>query len=106
MKKVYAVLCVIGVALPYWPLMSWMTGDNLSVGAFFAEAFSTWIGMFAWMDALVAGVVLFVFVFNEGRRLHMKLLWLPVLGTCAVGVSLGFPLFLLLREVHLTKKGL
>ncbi len=27
--------------------------------------------------------------------------WLPVVGTCTVGVSLGLSLFLLLREIRL-----
>ena len=35
---------------------------------------------------------------SEGKRLGMRLLWLPILGLCAVGVSFGFPLFLYLRE--------
>jgi hypothetical protein len=30
----------------------------------------------------------------------MKRIWLPVLGTLTVGVSLGLPLFLLMREMH------
>jgi len=33
--------------------------------------------------------------------LRMRLLWLPMLGTMFVGVSLGLPLFLYLRQVEL-----
>jgi hypothetical protein len=34
----------------------------------------------------------------EGRRIALSLLWLPVIATLLVGVSLGLPLFLFLRQ--------
>jgi hypothetical protein len=30
----------------------------------------------------------------------MRRLWLPLAGTCLVGVSFGLPLFLYLRQIH------
>jgi hypothetical protein len=33
----------------------------------------------------------------------MEKVWLPVLGTPAVGVSLGLPLFLLMKELHVER---
>jgi hypothetical protein len=50
------------------------------------------------MDVIVSSVVLWLFVFSEGRRLRMKNLWLYVLCNLAVGVSSALPLFLLFRE--------
>jgi hypothetical protein len=47
--------------------------------------------------------VLWVFVFAEGGRLGMRHLWLPVVGSLLFGVSLGLPLFLYMRQVHLDK---
>lgn len=34
----------------------------------------------------------------------MQRLWMPVAGTLVVGVSLGLPLFLLLREIHIEEQ--
>jgi len=34
----------------------------------------------------------------EGKGLDMPLLWLPIAGLLAVGVSFGLPLFLYLQE--------
>ena len=48
-------------------------------------------------------VVLIGFIFYEGSRLNMKWFWMPIVGTGVVGVSLGLPLFLLLREIQLSK---
>ena len=50
------------------------------------------------MDVIVSAVVLFVFIGVEARRLAIQKLWVPVIATCAVGVSLGFPLFLYMRQ--------
>jgi len=44
--------------------------------------------------------VLWTLVFSEGRRLGMKNLWAPVAANLAVGVSLGLPLFLYMREAR------
>jgi len=44
------------------------------------------------------------FIWSEGRRINLKRLWLPVLATLTVGVSLGLPLFLLLTEIQFENK--
>jgi hypothetical protein len=74
---------------------------GLDLRLFFAELFSTRIGGFFGMDVIVSALVLFVFVGVEGRRLTIQRLWLPVIAACTVGVSLGFPLFLYLRQLRL-----
>ena len=63
----------------------------------FARARPAFFGL----DVLVSALVLFVFVAAEGRRLAMTLLWLPIVATLLVGVSLGLPLFLYLRQRRL-----
>jgi len=41
----------------------------------------------------------------EGRRLAMSRLWGPIAANLLVGVSLGLPLFLYMREIHLEEAG-
>lgn len=77
---------------------------GLDLRLFFSELFSTRIGGFFGMDVIVSAAVLFLFIGVEGRRLAIKNLWVPVVATCAVGVSLGFPLFLYLRQVKLDEQ--
>ena len=52
----------------------------------------------------LAAIVLLGFIIIESKRLHIKHWWVAVVGTCTVGVSLGLPLFLLLREIHLEQQ--
>ena len=97
-KRLYLILCVIGALLPYSEFVPWLLMHGLDLTLFFRELFSTRIGAFFGMDVFVSAAALFLFVSVEGRSLEMRRLWLPVVTTLAVGVSLGLPLFLYLRE--------
>lgn len=103
MKYFYVVCCVLGVILPYWQFLPWLLDNGLAPVELLAEATSTRIGAFAWLDVLVSAVVLLTFVDVEAKRLNMTNRWAPWVGTLTVGVSLGLPLFLLLREIHLER---
>ena len=94
----YLGLCIIGAILPYSQLIPWIATHGLDFTLFFQELFSTRISGFFAMDVIVSAVVLVIFILSEGRRLDLSLLWLPILATLLVGVSLGFPLFLYLRQ--------
>ena len=106
MKTFYALCCIPGFLLPYGAFIPWLLEHGLDVPLLVQEAASTRIGAFAWLDVLVAALVLLGFIVAEGRRLGMQRLWLPVAGTCLVGVSFGLPLFLWLRERHLEQAAL
>jgi FtsH-binding integral membrane protein len=55
------------------------------------------------LDVIVSAVVLICFIQTEGKRLGIRLLWLPTLAVLLVGVSLGLPLFLYLRQLQLDR---
>lgn len=100
-RHIYLSLCLAGVALPCSQLVPWLMIHGLDLRLFFSELFSTHIGGFFGMDVIVSALVLFVFIGFEGRRLSVPRLWMPVAATCLVGVSLGFPLFLYMRQLKL-----
>lgn len=103
LKTAYALLCVLGTALPYSQLIPFLREHGLDVRLFVEHLFATRIGGFFGLDVIVSAIVLWVFVLAEGRRLGMRHLWAPVAATLAVGVSLGLPLFLYLREARLER---
>ena len=47
--------------------------------------------------------VLWTFIALEGRRLGVRHLWAPAVASLVVGVSLGLPLFLYLRQAQLER---
>jgi hypothetical protein len=100
-KRVYLALCVVGFLLPYWQFVPWLAEHGLNLPLFVHDLFANRISGFFALDVLVSAAVLWIFVVVEGSRLGMGRLWLPIVATCVVGVSLGLPLFLYLRQVHL-----
>lgn len=99
----YLGLCIVGAVLPYSQLLSWIATHGLDLPRFFDELFSTRISGFFALDVIVSATVLVVFILSEGRRLDLSHLWLPVLSTVLVGVSLGLPLFLYMRQQKLDR---
>jgi len=97
-KTVYLLLCVTGTVLPGSQLVPFLREHGLDVRLFFEQLFSTRIGAFFGWDVIVSSVVLWVFVLVEGGRAGVRNLWVPIAANLAVGVSLGLPLFLYLRE--------
>jgi hypothetical protein len=63
------------------------------------------VAAFFVMDVVVSALVLWAFIFAEGRRLGMRNLWVYVVCTLTVGVSLALPLFLYFREGALEGSG-
>jgi Terpene cyclase DEP1 len=97
-KTIYLLLCFLGVLLPYWQFVPWVVEHGLNLPLFVRELFVNQISAFFGVDVLVSAMVLIVFMRVESARLNIRRRWLPVLAVLTVGVSLGLPMFLYLRE--------
>jgi hypothetical protein len=95
-KAMYLILCVLGVVLPYWQFVPWVIANGLNMRFFVEQLFANRIGAFFGMDVLVSAIALLVFARSE--HLEGFLRWLPLIAVLTVGVSLGLPLLLYLRE--------
>jgi ABC-type Fe3+ transport system permease subunit len=102
-RHFYLVCCVLGLVVPYSQFAPWLLEHGLNLGLFFRELFANRISAFFATDVIVSAIVLIWFIQSEGKRLRVRLLWLPMVGTLVVGVSLGLPLFLLLRQATLER---
>lgn len=101
MKRLYLLATILGAALPLSQLIPFLQEHGLDLKLLFTLLFSNHVSAFFGLDVVVSSLVLWIFVFSEGRRLGMKHLWLYVVGNLLVGVSLALPLFLLFREYAL-----
>ena len=95
LKNVYLVLSVLGFALPMSQFLPWVAENGLDGQLFISQLFANRISAFFGMDVVVSAVVLAVFARAEVRRR-----WIPVVAMLTVGVSLGLPLALYLRELE------
>lgn len=102
-KNLYLLLCVAGTALPYSQFVPFLQEHGLDFRLFFEQLFSNRIGGFFGWDVVVSSAVLWALVAIEGRRAGVKHLWAPIAANLAVGVSLGLPLFLYMREGRLER---
>ena len=100
-KRVYLSLSVLGAVLPLYQFLPFLRDHGLNIRLFVDQLFATPVSGFFGMDVIVSSVVLWVFVFVEGRRAGVKQLWAPIVANLAVGVSVGLPLFLYMREARL-----
>ena len=103
-KTLYLALCLAGVLVPYWQFLPWLLQHGLNLRLFAGELFANRIGAFFGMDVIVSAVALLAFTRIESARLGIRRRWLVLLAVLTVGVSLGLPLFLYLREPHLEGK--
>jgi hypothetical protein len=97
-KTLYLVLCFVGAVLPYSLFLPFLFENGLDLRLIVEQMFANRIsGSFA-LDVIVSSVVFWVFVLVEGRRARVANLWAPIAANVVVGLSLGLPLFLYLRE--------
>lgn len=97
-QAVYGALCVVGAALPLSRFVPWLAEHGLDFRLFFDELFANRISSFFGWDVLVSTTVVLAFLALDGGGLPRAQRVLVAAATCCVGVSLGLPLYLLLRE--------
>lgn len=104
LRYLYLAFAVLGLVVPYSQLVPWiMEHHAMNMPLFVRDLFANRISAFFALDVIVSAVVLISFIQTEGKRLGMRLLWLPTIGTLLIGVSLGFPLFLYQRQLKLDR---
>ncbi|HET9986694.1 MAG TPA: DUF2834 domain-containing protein [Longimicrobiales bacterium] len=102
-KTLYRALCILGTVLPYSQLVPFVRENGLRLAPLVEQLFSTRAGAFFGLDVIVSSLVLWTFVLVDGRRAGVRHLWAPIVANLVVGVSLGLPLFLYLREARLER---
>jgi hypothetical protein len=98
MQWLYLVAATLGTVLPLSQLIPFLMAEGFDIPLLFRQLFQSYASGFFALDVIVSSVVLWLFVYVEGRRLRMRNLWLYVLCNLAIGVSSALPLFLFFRE--------
>jgi hypothetical protein len=96
-KSIYLLLCVAGAVFPYLQFVPWVMENGLNISLLLNLLFANRVSAFFATDVIVSALVVFVFVGFERSRFGDKW-WLPLVAVLTVGVSLGLPLALYLRE--------
>jgi len=103
-KLIYLSFCILGFVVPYAAFLPWVAQHGLDLRLFVQLMFANRISTFFSLDVIVSAIVLLRFAAGESTRLGVPRRWLVLLATLLVGVSLGLPLFLYLREKQLERQ--
>ncbi|HEX6717711.1 MAG TPA: DUF2834 domain-containing protein [Pyrinomonadaceae bacterium] len=98
MKRFFLCGAIAGTVLPFTFLAHFVQANGLDASVFAHQLFQNDIAMFFAMDVVVSAVMLWGFILLEGRKQRIPHLWIYILCTLLVGVSLALPLFLFSRE--------
>jgi len=102
-QVIYLILFIAGTILPCSQLVPFLGEHGLDMQLFVQQLFANRISGFFGLDVVVSSVVFWVFVYSEGTRLKMRGLWIYIACNLLVGVSMGLPLFLMMRESKLDR---
>lgn len=75
----------------------WHLAAGGGVADFLTDVVATPAGVFVVVDLVAVAASALVFMVSEGRRLGMRHLWVYVVLTFTVAISVAFPLFLVVR---------
>ncbi|WP_323991629.1 MULTISPECIES: DUF2834 domain-containing protein [Nguyenibacter] len=103
-RHLYLALCIVGLVLPYAAFVPWLGAHGLAPALFVRDMAANPISRFFVRDVVVSAVAFLLFARLEARRLGMRGWWIVLPATLGVGVSLGLPLFLYLRQRILDRR--
>lgn len=101
MQIIYFILAIVGFALPYSQIISFLVDNGLNLSLFWSQLFANQASSADTLDLFISSFVFWIFVFKEGSKLQMKFLWIYVAVNLIIGLSCALPLFLGMRLRHL-----
>ena len=95
MKKLFFILCVLGVILPYYQLYYFLEGNNWSMEGFWSEIYSNHAISMITMDISVAASSFLVFLIYQfsTKKIELNNFIKYIVSLFFVGFSLAMPLY-------------
>ncbi len=103
--RIYLSFAVLGLAVPYSQFVPFLIENGLDIGLMMQQLTANRISLFFGLDVVVSAVVLVAMIIMEGGEAGVERPWIPILATFTVGVSLGLPLYLHMKEQKKEKMG-
>ena len=103
-KHIFLALAVLGIVLPMSQFIPASLDGEFTVAGMFDAMFANRTIAGVSLDFTVVVLTAIIFGAFEAARLKIKLAWIPLIGSFAIGASFGLPFFLYLRELALAKE--
>lgn len=98
MKTVYLVAAIAGTLLPWAFFAAFLSNNGADIALFVAEIFATGPATGFTVDLLISCAVFWIWSWYDAREHDVRGWWLTLPAIWLVGLSLGLPLYLWLRE--------
>jgi len=100
----YAVLAVIALIGTWWNNIRYVTTESTSLIDFFQSGYTNYATSSLTNDLLVFALAAFVFMVVEARRIGIPKVWIYLVLSAVLAVSVAFPLFLIRRQLVLAER--
>lgn len=103
---IYLVLAIAGAVFTWYHNLQYMIANDwvFSISDFIAGGMANPAAASLTMDIGIAAVAGFVWIIFEAQRLGMKHYWVYLVLGASVAFAFAFPLFLFMRERHLSRE--
>ncbi|WP_422375506.1 DUF2834 domain-containing protein [Roseibium sp.] len=104
MKTIYLAAAIIGTLLPWSFFAGFLAQNGIDLPVFLAQIFANGPATGFTVDLLISCAVFWIWSFRDARENNVAGWWLTIPAIWLVGLSLGLPLYLWLRERALEKQ--
>ena len=96
MKKIFFILCLLGVILPYYHLINFLQENNWSMTGFLDQLYSNHAISMITMDITVAATSFLAYLIYQlsNKKISTKCFVKYIVSLFIVGFSLSLPLYL------------
>ncbi|TNE48743.1 MAG: DUF2834 domain-containing protein [Deltaproteobacteria bacterium] len=99
----YVVLCVVGAVAPMCFFVPWFGEHGVVLGPFIKALFANGPAGGFTVDLLISSFVFWIWMWDDSRKQGVRWIGLPIVANLSVGLSLGLPLYLWMRERQASK---
>lgn len=100
----YAVIAVVALVATWWNNIRYVTTESTSLIDFFQSGYTNYASSSLANDLLLFGLAAFVFMVVEARRIGIPKVWIYLVLSALVAVSVAFPLYLIRRQLVLAQR--
>lgn len=97
----YGVIALVALVATWWNNIGFFTTESTSLIDFFKSGYANYGSSSLTNDLLLFGLAAFVFMVVEARRIGIPKVWIYIVLSATIAVSVAFPLFLIRRQLVL-----
>lgn len=102
---IYAVIAVVALIATWSNNLAFMQQpESRTIQGWYEALYANYAAASFINDLFLLGIAACIFMVVEGRRLHMRYVWAYVLLSGPTAISIMFPLFLIARQITLSRQ--